>query len=134
MLHCEAGEHWLSPMMRGASNTPDTPGSAAIGRRNEEMNRSIMAIAALSGALLAVQPVLAASVEVQYGDLDLTSEAGRNELDKRIDRAAELACEADVKAVGSRITTREARDCIKQAKQQIEQRIAKLTGQEKAGG
>jgi len=89
---------------------------------------------ALTAGLLAAQPVAAASVEVRYDDLDLTQEEGRKELDRRIDLAAREVCEADVKSVGSRLTTREARDCIEEAKQQIEQRIAKITSQEKAGG
>lgn len=98
------------------------------------MKRSAIAIAALSAALLAAQPLAAASVEVRYDDLDLTTEDGRKTLDQRIDRAAEEVCDADELSVGSKIRPREVRDCIKQAKRQIEQSLAKITGEDKAGG
>lgn len=98
------------------------------------MNRTAIAIAALSGALLAAQPLMAASVEVHYDDLDLSTNEGRQELDRRIDRAAEEACGADESTVGSRIRSRETRQCIKQAKRQIEANLAKITGEDKAGG
>lgn len=97
------------------------------------MNRAI-AIAALSGALLAAQPVMAESIQVKYDDLDLTTTEGRKQLDQRIDRAAETVCGADESAVGSRIKDRATRDCVKQAKRQIEASLAKITGADKAGG
>jgi UrcA family protein len=97
------------------------------------MNRAI-ALAALSGALLAAQPLMAESVQVKYDDLDLTTQEGRKQLDQRIDRAAGTVCGADEAAVGSRIQDRETRNCIKQAKRQIEQSLAKITGADKAGG
>jgi UrcA family protein len=98
------------------------------------MKRSAIALAALSGALLAAQPVLAASVEVKYDDLDLTTAQGRQALDQRVDRAAEEVCGADEAEVGTRVKSRELRDCIKQAKRQIEQSLARITGEDKAGG
>jgi UrcA family protein len=99
-----------------------------------DMKRTAIVLAALSGALLAAQPVIAASVEVRYDDLDLTTEEGRKALDQRIDRAAEEVCDASKISVGSKIRSREARECIKQAKRQIEQSLAKITGDDKAGG
>ena len=98
------------------------------------MKRSAIAIAALTGALLAAQPVIAASAEVRHDDLDLTTKEGREELDRRVDKAAEEACDANESTVGSRIRSRETRECIKQAKRQIEQGLAKITEQDKAGG
>jgi UrcA family protein len=84
--------------------------------------------------LLAAQPLAAASVEVKYNDLDLSTEQGRKELDRRINDAAKDVCGAGEESVGSRVQSRETRDCIKQAKRQIEQSLAKITGDEKAGG
>lgn len=98
------------------------------------MKRSAIALAALSGALLAAQPLAAATAEVQYEDLDLTTAEGRKELDRRVDKAAEEVCGAGEVTVGSRVRSRETRDCIKQAKRQIEQSLAKITGDDKAGG
>jgi UrcA family protein len=98
------------------------------------MKRIAIALAALTGALLAAQPLAAASVEVTYSDLDLTTQEGRQALDRRIDKAAEEVCEAGELHVGSRLRPREVRDCIKQAKRQIEANIARITGTKKAGG
>ena len=92
------------------------------------MKRTAIALAALMGGLLAAQPLLAASVEVQYDDLDLASDEGRKELDRRIDRAAEQVCGADEVTVGSRVRSRDTRTCIKNAKKQIEQSLAKIAG------
>lgn len=98
------------------------------------MKRSAIALAALSGLLLAAQPVIAATVAVKYDDLDLATEQGRKALDQRIDKAAETVCGADESEVGSRIASRETRACIRQAKREIEKSLARLTGEEKAGG
>jgi UrcA family protein len=98
------------------------------------MKRSLTAIAALTGALLAAQPAIAASVEVQYDDLDLATAEGKQELDRRIDKAAENVCDVNEASVGTRVRTRETRDCIKQAKRQIADQLASITKPDKAGG
>ena len=103
------------------------------------MKRPAIAAAALIGAMLATQPVLAESMEtesvaVTYDDLDLASDEGREELDRRIDKAAESVCGADVAQVGSRIRSRETRQCIRQAKRDIERNIAAVLDDNRAGG
>lgn len=98
------------------------------------MNTSAFALSALAGVLLAAQPAMAESVEVQYEDLDLTTKDGVKELDRRVDFAARDVCGANESTVGSRIMSRETRQCIRDAKRQIEQNIARLTKEEKAGG
>lgn len=98
------------------------------------MNTPAFALSALAGALLAVQPAVAASVEVEYKDLDLTTKEGANELDRRLDSAAREVCGANESTVGSRVMSRETRQCIRDAKRQIEQSVARLTEEEQAGG
>ncbi len=60
-------------------------------------NRSIAATAALIGTVLsmtiAVAPLRAETVKVAYGDLDISSPAGASELQTRIRRAAQVACQ-----------------------------------------
>ena len=60
-------------------------------------NRSIAATAALIGTVLsmtvAVAPLRAETVKVAYGDLDISSPAGATELQTRIRRAANVACQ-----------------------------------------
>ncbi len=97
------------------------------------MKRSALAFAGAIGFLLAAQPVLAESVTVTYDDLDLSSEAGQKELDHRIDNAARKVCGLDQKDVGSLIPSREARDCYRDARKQIEKRVATLTQTKTAG-
>jgi UrcA family protein len=60
-------------------------------------NRSIAASAALVATLLSmtvtVAPLRAETVRVAYGDLDISSPAGASELQTRIRRAAQVACQ-----------------------------------------
>ncbi|TIX49299.1 UrcA family protein [Alteraurantiacibacter aquimixticola] len=96
-------------------------------------------MALASAALLAAPAVSAAEGEqrttgVEYSDLDLTSEAGRKELDRRIDEAAREVCGVDEIRVGTRLPSREARDCYRDAKRQLDRHVAQLVQQEARGG
>lgn len=51
-----------------------------------------LAIAAIAMPLSAAQASEGSSVTVSYADLDLSSEAGRDVFDRRIDRAIESVC------------------------------------------
>jgi UrcA family protein len=97
------------------------------------MKRPALALAAALGTLLAAQPALAEAVSVQFKDLDLTTDAGQKELDSRIDTAARKVCGFSDLSVGSRIPTKEARDCVAEAKRKIEKRVATLTDRKVAG-
>jgi len=97
------------------------------------MKRPAIALAAALGAALIAQPALADTVGIQYKDLDLSTEAGQKELDSRIDTAARKACGFKDKSVSSRIATREARDCLADAKKQLATHIAALTVKKVAG-
>lgn len=63
---------------------------------------------------------------VTYDDLDLSTEEGRQELDRRIDHAARQVCELDRRDLGTRSISREARACYEEAKRNFEERFAGL--------
>lgn len=66
----------------------------------------------------------AAGVAFRYNDLDLGTEAGRAELEKRIDSAMRAAC-PDETITGSRITVSGARaECMAEVRRQINARMA----------
>jgi UrcA family protein len=95
-------------------------------------------IAALGAAAL-TQPLLAAeeegkSVEVTYADLNLASEQGRAELDRRLDNAARDACGMDDKIVGTRLSSRESKLCYRETRAQLDRQFAAIVKKSQAGG
>lgn len=96
----------------------------------------VLASAALLAAPAAsAQEGATKSVGVQYSDLDLSTEEGREKLDRRINRAAQQVCEANEVATGTRIPQREARECLRNAKQQLDRQIAQvIENQQRLGG
>jgi len=56
------------------------------------MFRITLASLSLAAGVLAAGPAFAAPIGVQVGDLDLSSKAGKQELGRRIDRAAQAYC------------------------------------------
>lgn len=97
------------------------------------MIKRTLIFAAALGTMLAVQPALAESIAVPFNDLDLSTEAGQKELDKRIEVAARKVCGFDEASVGTRITTREEKACVADARKQLEKRLASLTNKKVAG-
>lgn len=70
-------------------------------------------------------------VEVSYNDLDLATEAGRDELSKRFNKAARDMCGVGEDGEGSRY----ARDCYKRTSRQMDQQVALiLKKQQQASG
>lgn len=63
---------------------------------------------------------------VTYSDLDLSTDAGKEELERRIDRAAKNACGFDQAQVGALLRTREQRTCYRQAKRQFDRHFAQV--------
>ena len=57
----------------------------------------VAALVATSGTVMVASPTQAeaASVAVHYGDLDLSTQAGKAAIDVRINRAARIACYLD---------------------------------------
>jgi UrcA family protein len=102
------------------------------------MNLRYLFLAA--GAFALSAPLVAADAEaesdavrVQYDDLDLSTAAGRKELDQRVDKAARKVCGMDENNVGTRVPRKEARECYRDARQQLEARLAGLSGAGEVG-
>ena len=98
------------------------------------MKHTLPAIAAAFAALIAAPPVLAETAAVTYQDLDLSTQQGRDELDNRIDAAAKKVCGFGEVRTGSRMISGDSRNCYKQARKELEQRIAALRQKKAAGG
>ncbi len=71
---------------------------------------------------------------VVYDDLDLASDAGKAELNRRIDRAAKLVCGLGESTVGTRIRTREARTCYDDARRALDNHFAGILRNASRGG
>jgi UrcA family protein len=91
-----------------------------------------IALALATAALLAA-PVMAGAQQIEqrtvgvtFADLDLTTEAGRAELERRIDNAARSACAMGEADLGTRVMTREKRTCYREARAQLDQRFARV--------
>lgn len=101
--------------------------------------RALKFALALSLSGVALTPAFATdtderTVAVHHSDLDLTSEDGLAELDRRIDRAAEHACGLDETTIGTRVRSREARACYRQARRQLERQFADVVSNAQRGG
>lgn len=99
---------------------------------------SMIAAAALAASSLAVitaPAAIAAATQatVTYGDLDLTTEAGRATLDARITRAARIACSSQIET-GTILRGRANPECVAAARAQIERQVAVRTASSKLGG
>ena len=91
----------------------------------------IIAAIAATAALATAAPAFAGSDEVQYKDLDLSTAAGQAQLENRLDDAARAVCGMDQIQTGTRIRSREARDCYAGAKAQLSKQIATLVEKQK---
>jgi UrcA family protein len=90
---------------------------------------------ALTAAVLAVPAGAAdepSSVDVHYGDLDLTSAAGQRKLDRRLERAAREVCDYNERAVGSLLRPQHARECYREARRHLDQQYAELVSRKSA--
>lgn len=102
--------------------------------------RNFTKAAAIFAAALALAPAVSVAETVQrttgvsYNDLDLSTEAGRAELEQRIDRAAKQVCGMEESTVGTRIRSREARTCYQQAKRELDQHFADVLRDAQFGG
>ena len=98
------------------------------------MRHASIMVAAAMAALVAAQPASAESVAVAYDDLDLSTAQGQETLEHRIDKAAKEVCGFNEVTIGTRIHSREAKECIKSAKLQIQEKLAALFDKDKRGG
>ncbi|MCL6249977.1 UrcA family protein [Altererythrobacter sp. KTW20L] len=90
-----------------------------------------ISIALAGAALLATGSVAALERDtrttgVTYRDLDLATEEGRNELNRRIDSAAKQVCGMNERQTGSHIVPRDARECYRNAKRDLQSHFARV--------
>ncbi len=94
----------------------------------------------LAAAALAFAPAVSAKDDtphttgVTYADLDLSTEQGVAELDRRIAVAARQVCGMDKTNLGTRIASRESRKCFRDAKRQLHQHFADMKRDTNYGG
>jgi len=85
---------------------------------------AIVAAALCTVSLFAAPAAFAKSVEVSYKDLDLTTQAGQQTLEKRLHKAAREACTADRPVTGTRLRAGYDQICYDQALTQVRQHVA----------
>jgi UrcA family protein len=83
-------------------------------------------LAAALAATAFATPAFAESdrVNVRYADLDLSTEAGQAQLERRIDKAVRAACGANETNVGTRLPSREAQACVERTKPTVREQVA----------
>lgn len=81
-------------------------------------------IAAAFALTLAAAPSFAKDVEVRYADLDLATAEGQKTLEARVDRAAREACDYDRSVTGSRLPSRDAKTCYREALDSVKTMMA----------
>lgn len=96
------------------------------------IKNALLAVAAIT--TLAAAPAFAADVSVTYKDLDLATAEGKATLAKRIDAAARQACGYGEQVTGSRLASREATACYKQARSRSNQTMLAIIDSARQGG
>ncbi len=103
------------------------------------MKKGILTAAGI-GAMLIATPALAGADKqtsqsnVTYEDLDLSTEAGRHELDQRIPLAACKTCGLGRHTTGTRSVSRDQRRCIASAERQAKSALATVIEEQRWGG
>jgi len=74
------------------------------------------------------------TAKVTYSDLDLTTEEGVAELRDRFRSAARDVCKVDEHQVGTRLASREARQCVEQRMDAFAAQIGEIQQRQLNGG
>lgn len=102
------------------------------------MIKQFMAAAALSAAIAApaaqAQSNDIPNGQIEYSDLDLSTEEGVAELDQRIERAARFICEMDVTSTGTRVVSKAKRDCADAVRKSAKKQLASVIERAQRGG
>lgn len=103
------------------------------------LNRSLTAALALAATGMVFTPAVYAAEElrtvgVTHADLDLSTDEGKAELERRIDKAAKDICGSDEVQVGTRLRSREQRECYRQAKREFDRHFAQIIEDAQRGG
>lgn len=92
---------------------------------------TLFAVAAAIATVATASPVLAKDVVVRYGDLDLASAKGQKTFERRINRAAKVACDFQAE---NRVPSTEALRCYRQARAKAKTEMALVVENERLGG
>lgn len=74
------------------------------------------------------------SMKIELSDINLSTAAGQELLDKRIERAARTVCRVTDVKTGTRIMNQDARACLAKARANAREQVAALTGDKQRGG
>jgi UrcA family protein len=94
---------------------------------------TILALAAAAAATPALSADELEAVRVHYKDLDLATKTGRDELDRRLDRAARSVCGLDEAKTGTRLPSEAARRCLADVRARLDGQFAAVIGRQTQG-
>ena len=96
----------------------------------------LAAAAALAGAATVFAAPAAAedSVGIKYSDLDLSTRAGQQKLDRRIDSAAREACGMDRVQTGRFTPSTAQRECYQKTKASVGEQVAQMIARDTPRG
>lgn len=95
---------------------------------------SLAGAALLAAGSVSAQDRDTRTTGVTHQDLDLSTEQGRTELNRRIDNAAKQVCGMNERSLGSNIATRESRTCYRAAKRDLERHFAQVLAEPGTAG
>lgn len=101
------------------------------------MRYPVILAAALATGLAApalAAPEVTTSTAVKYSDLDLATQAGQDQLERRIDSAARAACGLDSVRTDSRVASASARRCYEQTRTNVHKQVAELIARNRSRG
>lgn len=98
------------------------------------MNVRPLILTIAAAATLVATPAFAESVQVEYKDLDLSSDAGRATLQTRIESAAREVCGLRQTTTGTRMPMGKAKKCYNEVMADMNQSFAGLLGKGKSEG
>ncbi len=95
---------------------------------------TLAASALVAAPAFAVDETEPAAVAVAYDDLDLATEEGQTQLERRLRRAARYVCGMDIRDAASRFPSREAQLCYAEKVESFDRRIASIVETQAYGG
>lgn len=98
------------------------------------MIKSLMAASAAMAVAFTAVPASADTVKINYADLNLSTPAGRDVLERRIHSAARKLCGYRALRTGTRIVTADMQRCLAKAKDGAKQQMAAANAGQKLGG
>ena len=97
------------------------------------MKRSLITLTA-AAVLGTAAPAMAETLSIPYQDLNLATAKGQAALDGRIDAAVREFCGMNRTTTGTRISSRETRECYAQTSKQAKEKFAAVVDEQRLGG